>query len=81
MLICTCASLLIAVEVRWLMSEAISLTEGDTVRLRAEVIGTYAIPVAIGVTAIPASGQPGMDTACLCHAHVLVCCIYTYVCV
>ena len=67
----SCASLLTAVEVRWLVSEAISLTEGDTVSLRAEILGTYAIPVAIGVTAIPASGQPGMDTACLCHTDVL----------
>ena len=58
----SCALLLIVVEVRWLVSEAMSVTEGDTVSLRAEILGTYAIPVAIGVTAIPASGQPGMDT-------------------
>ena len=62
LILTSCALLLIVVEVRWLVSEAISLTEGDTVSLRAEILGTYAIPVSIDVTVIPASGQPGTDT-------------------
>ena len=37
------------------------MTEGEAVRLRAEVLGMYAIPIAIGVKAIATSVQPGME--------------------
>ena len=37
----------------------ISSTEGEEVKLRAVAIGTYAIPIAIGVTAIGTGVQPG----------------------
>ena len=37
----------------------ISTTEGDEVKLHAVAIGTYAIPIAIGVTAIGSGVQPG----------------------
>ena len=51
----------VAVQVRWTISDAISVTEGQAVRLRAEVLGIYAIPIAIGVKAIATSVQPGME--------------------
>ena len=37
----------------------ISTTEGDEVKLRAVAIGTYSIPIAIGVTAVGTGAQPG----------------------
>ena len=49
-------------QVNWTISQAISVTEGDTVVLRAEVFGVYAIPLAIGVKTIGTNVQPGMDT-------------------
>ena len=50
--------LIVDVQVHWSMPQ-ISSTEGEEVKLRAVAIGTYAIPIAIGVTAIGTGVQPG----------------------
>ena len=53
------------VQVNWTISEAISVTEGDVVRLSAEVFGRYAIVIAIGVDCtgtLATNVKPGMDT-------------------
>ena len=58
----TSCALSVVVLVNWTISQAVSVTEGDTVVLRAEVFGVYAIPLAIGVKTIATNVQPGMDT-------------------
>lgn len=56
-----CPLLIVDVEVHWNVSQ-ISSTEGDEVKLHAVAIGTYAIPIAIGVTAVGTGVQPGTHT-------------------
>ena len=67
-------------QVNWTISQAISVTEGDTVVLRAEVFGVYAFPIAIGVKTIATDVQPGMDTipgtdsACYSYNYINITC-------
>ena len=66
---------LVAVQVNWTISRAISVTEGDVVELRGKAFGLYANEVAIGVDCsetIATDVEPGMDTISVTDASMLL---------
>ena len=67
--------ILVVVQVNWTISRAISLTEGDVVRLKGEAFGLYANEVAIGVECsekIATNVEPGMNTISGTDASMLL---------
>ena len=65
MLLTSDALLLVVVQVKFTTSQAISVTEGEVVRLRGEAFGIYADEVVIGVECsetIATDVEPGTDT-------------------
>ena len=67
--------LLVVVQVNFTVSRAISVTEGDVVRLSGEVFGIYANEVAIGFECsetIATDVEPGMDTISGTDASMLL---------
>ena len=69
------ASLHVVVQVNWTVSRAISVTEGDVVRLRGEAFGIYANEIAIGVDCsetIATDVEPGMGTISGTDASMLL---------
>ena len=66
---------LVVIRVNWTTSRAISVTEGDVVRLRGEAFGVYADEVVIGVECsetIATDVEPGMDTISGTDASMLL---------
>ena len=66
---------LVVIQVNWTISRAISVTEGDVVRLRGEAFGVYADEVVIGVECsetIATDVEPGMDTISVTDASMLL---------
>ena len=65
----------IVVQVNWTLSQIISVTEGEVVRLRGEAFGIYANEIAIGVVCsetIATDVEPGMDTISVTDASLLL---------
>ena len=63
------------VQVNWTISRAITVTEGDVVRLRGEAFGIYADEVVIGVECsetIATDAEPGKDTISVYDASMLL---------
>ena len=71
----TLALLPVVVRVNFTVSRAISVTEGDVVRLCGEAFGIYANKIAIGVECsetIATDVEPGMDTISVTDASMLL---------
>ena len=69
------ALLLAVVQVNWTISQLLSVTEGEEVRLRGEAFGFYANEVAIGVgcsETISTDVDPGMDTISVTDVSMLL---------
>ena len=66
---------LVVIRVNFTTSRAITVTEGDVVRLRGRAFGVYANPVAIGVDCsetIATDVEPGKDTISGTDASMLL---------
>ena len=66
---------LVVIRVNWTISRAISVTEGEVVRLCGEAFGLYADEVVIGVVCsetIATDVEPGMDTMSGTDASMLL---------